>query len=164
MLYKLKDILPHEQLKVLYYSLVVPHISYGIEAWYGASQCASERIFVLQKKAIRNTNNLQYNDHTHFYFKNNEILKIDDLYNLKIGVQMFNKFRWNSISNQSSVHDYTTRNRHNLVIPRMKKATSQLSWMYRGNHLWNSLPVELRNVNSSNKFKILLKRYLLSKY
>ena len=46
---KLKNVLPQSILKMLYYSLIVPHLNYGILLW-GYS---TGRIFKLQKKALR---------------------------------------------------------------------------------------------------------------
>ena len=34
----------------MYSALFVPHITYGIEIWYGALQANRDRIFKLQKK------------------------------------------------------------------------------------------------------------------
>ena len=47
LLYRLNKFLSLEPLKILYHTLAAPHISYGIESWYGVPQCASNRIIVL---------------------------------------------------------------------------------------------------------------------
>ena len=39
-------------------------------------------LFIVQKKAIRATNNLQYRDHTNNYFKSIEILKLTEIINM----------------------------------------------------------------------------------
>ena len=49
-------------LKILYNSLILPYITYGIMAW-GISR-NSPRLFRLQKKAIRVNTNSKFNDHT----------------------------------------------------------------------------------------------------
>ena len=50
--YKLNRLFPEPIIKTLYTSLNHPYLSYGIEAWHGAYQNYTPKIFVLQKKAI----------------------------------------------------------------------------------------------------------------
>ena len=69
LLYKLNRLLPETILKTLYTSLIHPYLSYGIEAWHGAYQNDTSKIFVLLKKAIHAINNIAYNEHTNAYFK-----------------------------------------------------------------------------------------------
>ena len=67
-LFRLNNVLPLEILKIIYNSLLLPHITYGLEIWYGALQGNQDRVFKIQKKAIRAINKLPYNDHTHDFF------------------------------------------------------------------------------------------------
>ena len=60
LLYKLKNILPHNITLTLYHSLIMPHLTYGSLAWgHNLS-----RLTKLQKKAIRIVGNIRYFDHT----------------------------------------------------------------------------------------------------
>ena len=61
---KLKFYFPLEVMKCIYRSFIVPYLEYGIEIWGGAYKNATEKAFVAQKKAIRSTFNLPYNEHT----------------------------------------------------------------------------------------------------
>ena len=45
----------------LYSTLFLPHVLYGVEVWFGVLQSNNDRIFKLQKKAIRAINCLPYN-------------------------------------------------------------------------------------------------------
>jgi len=45
-----------------------------------------------KKKTIRAIHSLPYNDHTREYFKSANILNVAELFNLKIGIHMYNKF------------------------------------------------------------------------
>ena len=40
----------------LYYSLIYPHLMYGIEIYYGNNQCNHVKLALCQKKAIRSIN------------------------------------------------------------------------------------------------------------
>ena len=73
LLFRLNQILPVETLVTLYSALLVPHLLYGIEIWHGALQENHDRLFKLQKKAIRAIHSLEYNQHTNEYFKSMEI-------------------------------------------------------------------------------------------
>ena len=75
-LYKLKHILPLPILKLLYNSLFLPHLTYGILAWGKKST----RVVILQKKALRVITRSRFNDHTEPLFKSLNLLKFDDLF------------------------------------------------------------------------------------
>ena len=65
----------------LFKSLLMPHLEYGLEA-YGSSKSLG-RLAKLQKWGMRTAMNSKYNAHTAPMFKQNNILKLDDLYKLK---------------------------------------------------------------------------------
>ena len=84
LLYRLNKFLPVKILRTLYFTLVMPHMMYGIEVSYGLPQYFLNHISILQKKAIRVINTLPYNHHTHEYVKSMKLMKIDDLYKTKL--------------------------------------------------------------------------------
>ena len=84
--YKLKHFLPSYILKMLYNSLILPHLSYGILAW-GTS---SEHLFKLQKKSVRIIANEKYNAHTEPLFKSLDLLKLNDIFKSHILKFYFN--------------------------------------------------------------------------
>ena len=51
-------------------------MSYAVEAWFGTYKNQPDKIFILQKKAIRIINNLEFLAHTSANFKQLGILKI----------------------------------------------------------------------------------------
>ena len=59
----------------------MPHLEYGLEA-YGSSKSLG-RLAKLQKWGMRTAMNSKYNAHTAPMFKQNNILKLEDLYKLK---------------------------------------------------------------------------------
>ena len=77
---QVKSFLPTYSLKTLYYALIHPHITYGILAWGNARSSLKNKMFLLQKRALRYIHNATYNSHTDPLFKNSEILKLDDIY------------------------------------------------------------------------------------
>lgn len=80
MLNQVKQILPHETLRALYFTLVHPYITYGILAWGNCGPSILKPLCQLQKRAIRIIHNAHYNSHTDPLFKSSGILKVPDQY------------------------------------------------------------------------------------
>lgn len=76
---RLKRILPTNILKLMYDSLILSQLQFGITAW--GFEC--HRITKLQKRAIRTLTNSKYNAHTEPLFKEHKLLKVSDIFNLK---------------------------------------------------------------------------------
>ena len=66
---RVKHILPSDILRTLYFSLVQSHIMYGLIVW--GNTCFVNKIFLLQKRAIRIINNKSFWSNTDPLFKNN---------------------------------------------------------------------------------------------
>ena len=170
-LYRLNSFLPVQILKMLYSSMILPYLSYSIEAWFGAARTDSNKMFVLQKKSIRAVHSLPYNAHTNDYFKNNNILKIHELYKLNLCslvyrysqplVDFSSAARFQATSN---IHSHNTRQNQNLAIPRYNRTKSQSSFLYNSIHAWNAIPTEIQNCNTLKTFKNSLKDYYCSMY
>ncbi len=74
-----KLFVPARILRMLYYTLVYPHILYGITLWSAAYEIHLSKINVLHKKIIRSMCNVNYNDHTNELFVQLGILKLQDI-------------------------------------------------------------------------------------
>ena len=79
-LYRLNNIFPKNVLQTLYNSLIASYINYGLLLW----GVESNRIELLQKKAIRLITNSNYNAHTTPLFIKLGLLKIQDMFKLKL--------------------------------------------------------------------------------
>ncbi len=77
---KLKHILPIKAKTLIYSSLILSHLNFGILAW--GHTC--ERITKLQKKCVRTITASKYNAHTEPIFKELNILKIEDIFKLQV--------------------------------------------------------------------------------
>ena len=58
-------------------------------AWHGIYTNYTSKIVVLEKKAIRATNNLAYNEYTNAYFKCNQIIKLSDQYKRQLSFEQY---------------------------------------------------------------------------
>ena len=77
---RLKRFLPLCTRKLLYNSLILPHLQYGILSW----GFQYNRLEKLQKRAMRIISISRYNAHTEPIFKNLKILKLEDLFNIAL--------------------------------------------------------------------------------
>ena len=75
---RIKHYVPLNIRKLLYESLILSHMNYGILLWGFRNQ----RITKLQKSAVRIITLNKYNAHTEHIFKSLNILKLDDIFKL----------------------------------------------------------------------------------
>jgi len=84
-----KRILSQDNLKQLYYSLVYPHLTYGILLWGSAFKYKLRKIEVTQNKVVRNILNAPYNSSTATLYKHLNMLKLSDIYKIQLGKLMY---------------------------------------------------------------------------
>ena len=168
---KLKHFFPTRILLMLYSTLVLPYINNGILAWGNANKSDLNRLFLIQKKAIRIVTNSGFRSHTNALFLENNILKISDLYLFQLGQFMF-KLNRNDLPDifqdmflkNSSVHHYPTRQTDSYHLPLTRTLFAHRTLTFTGPNFWNSLKNEYKDAPSLNTFKRKLKKFLLSKY
>ena len=124
---RLQNMVPSTVLLNIYNSLFLSHISHSVLVWGHKS----DRIFKLQKKAIRIVFKCKYNAHTSGIFKKYKLLKFEDVYK-NAAAKFFYKYSNNLLptyfdnmfDNIPLTHNYNTRQ----LIPRpqmsKKKFTS----------------------------------------
>ena len=149
---------------------IILRCSYEI-FYYISSECHVNKLFVLQKKAIRAMHGLNFCDHTNLYFSSSSILKLKDLHYYYSCIYMFKTFNFgfdNSllsvINSHTNIHSHNTRNSSRLVLPRFTSSKCQNSFSYVGSKCWNNLPYTVTSSNSLVTFKNRLKTLLTSSY
>ena len=85
---RLKKFLPQNIMKMLYNSLVLPHLTYGIILWGKKLK----RIVKLQKWALRTIVNAKYNAHTTPILNKHKLLRVDDIYKLT-AIKIYHKYK-----------------------------------------------------------------------
>ena len=121
---KLKHILPVNTLKIIYHSLLISHLTYGILVW--GTKCYG--LGKLQKKAIRIITNSKVNAHTSPLFKYLGCVTFEDLYTLNILKFYFNYchslvpsyFIKLNFCENSDIHSHDTRSKYWLSIIRTR--------------------------------------------
>ena len=76
---RLKRYLPFSAMKLMYDSLILSHLQFGITCW----GFEWNRIFKLQKRALRIMTNSKYNAHTEPLFKELEMLKVKNIFDVQ---------------------------------------------------------------------------------
>jgi len=158
--------------KSIYYAYINSHLQYMNSVWSNCSSTHSTKLVVLQNKSVRAIFSEQYNPqanvHTIDLYKNNNILNYLNMCNYE-GILLIYKIENNLIKNLISfkkndqIHSYGTRNRDKFYLPKINNDYGKNSMDYKWVKMFNTIPNELKQINSLNLFKFELKRYLLNK-
>ena len=169
---QLKFSLPRESLLTLYYSLIHPHLIYGILAWGNAASAVLHKIDIIQKRAVRVIHNKKYNSHTDPLFKQSGILKIPDLYQLHIMLFMHDYINGKlptSFNNIYSLNNdvqtnYITRQSHLFSVARTKSRFVDKLPLFHFPVVWNKLVTNLNFACSKNVLKTTLRSKYVNSY
>ena len=160
-LHRIKNCLPLKTRLTYYNSYVLPYLNYNILHWGSTNPTHLNPLIIIQKRIVRTIAGADYLAHTTPLFRKLNLLKIVDLYKFQAVVDTHLKILKGEYRIE---HNVNTRNR-NLSKPKFhgKERTIQ-SIATSGPKLWNSLPPELRSIESIPRFKRQLKTFYVSKY
>ena len=167
---RLKRFLPQSILKMLYNSLILPHLNYGILTW----GTKLGRLPKLQKWAIRTITNSKYNAHTEPLFKKLNLLKISDIYYInalkfhyKYQHDMLPTYFRNMFSSTRIQHDHFTRNRNTIQIGQSNTVAASISIRYNIPNIIQNAPTSIIDkvtTHSIDGFSRYSKLHILSSY
>ena len=168
---RMKHILPQNIKRILYYSLVAPHLNYGISLWGSKGN----KLLKTQKKLVRIITLSKYNAHCDPIFKSLNILKITDMYEIakykiyykyihrKLPVNLLNM----NLIPQTDIHNHDTRNRGNLYIHRVNHVFAEQMLCACIPKLINSAPQDIKSKvlsHSLDGFSLFVKQHFIKKY
>ena len=146
-LYKIKDFVPINILRIIYMSLIQSYLSYGVSAWGAANSTNLNHLVILQKRAIRLVNNSDYLDHTNPIFYNLNILKLNDFYIIRCLKYIYsaiflNKYNFiqSFILDQQVSHNYQTRTT-DLRLPTINKIKCKQSLIYKSTFFGTNIDI-----------------------
>src|SRR5437867_5112353 len=168
--YKIRDLLPFQCLKMVYFSFVYTHILYGIQIY--ANTCSSylHRLNVLNNKLIR------------ILFNKNKYTHVKDLYKYIDSLPIINlhdyiilKFVHNCIFNpivlpdifadyfltSKLVSNYSSRRQFDLFVNQFHTNIGRKCIKIKGCILWNKLPTNAKSIFNRSSFCKAIKSYLL---
>lgn len=155
----MKDICSEEALKIVYYGVVQPHLSYGIIFWGSCAEIRLLRVFVLQKTAIRVICNLTHKTPCRKYFQNMKILTLPSLYIFETIIYCVSKC---NLVQGYDVHSHNTRSNITYRTDSHRLQIFEKLPMQAGIKFLNKLPNELKVILPNLKFfKTKLKQYLV---
>ena len=138
----------------LHFGLIIyPYFDYCIPVWGSCAEYLKNVIFIIQKKAVRCITKSHYLAHTDELFQEQRLLKIEDLFILKVGQHMYNTLNFpnfdpdllNYFTSNTNIHDYSTRS-SNIVLPLFRFERSKSSIFYVASMIWNSLDINIKGV------------------
>lgn len=168
---KVKCYFPSSTLLMLYSSLILPYLNYGIIAWGHTYSTYLDRILLLQKKALRIICHTSWRAHTDVLFFDNNVLKICDLYRYYLGQFMYkleNKILpyifYDMFKKNQSFHNYPTRHSNEYHLPLTRTILTHSIFTSAGPTFWNTLENSIKSASTITSFKAKLKTFLLSSY
>ena len=153
---KLKHLLPTYILKTLYNTLFIPHLTYGILAW----GFALNRLYKIQKKAVRIITNSKFNAHTSLLFKQQNLLNLEDQFSfdvIKFYFKYLHKdlpsfFQSFSITTCAEIHNFKTKHCSKLCTNRTSKVFTQKCIRNHIAHVINNTPSIFLDKKESTQF------------
>ena len=168
-MFKSRFFLSKSSLCTLYFSLVYPYLHYCIISWGSTYPTNLNRLFLLQKRAVRIITKASFDAHTDPIFKELNLLKLHQIYSFQLGTFMF-LYKKNSLPQSfttffpvvNQIHNYNTRTAASFYIPSCRTKIRQFSIKYQGPTFFNKLNSDICESSSLSRFKSKLKTYLLS--
>lgn len=169
-LYMLKPYANLTAMKHVYYGLVYSKLQYCISSWGRCCETRLAPIFRLQKKAIRFMCNKPYIEPTNPLFMEHKMLKLADIFKLKICTLVCKLKDDNLVGDLritplSTIHNYDTRlqQHKNFHIPSSNTNLGKTAFEYKGPKLWQEVPDDIKDTNIKC-FKYKFKNHLIGLY
>ena len=169
---QVKNVLPKQCLKTLYYSLIHSHLSYGILVWGNATQSALRQTTLLQKRAIRLINKAKYNSHTDPLFRISHVMKLNDLMEYEATLFAFDfktkklpvSFNDIFMFNRDMPNARLTRQSDQLYVAKSHNAFSSKLPLYNIPRTWNKFMHLIPYDVTRSQFKRRLKSHIFDMY
>ncbi|KAJ8038193.1 hypothetical protein HOLleu_19201 [Holothuria leucospilota] len=170
-LYRINSYVPSHIMKVLYDSLIYSQISYCNIVWGNTYPTYLNRIYLLQKKAIRLITNSNYCASTNRLFFHLKTLNIFDVYRYQVSIFMYKYVNEslpivfdNYFNLNRDYHHYPTRKSDNFHVSRFCTQAFNRSLYVMGPKFWNNLNNDIKNSKSLGIFCRNLKKHILQRY
>ena len=171
-IYRLRNFVDTETLKLLYYSLIYNRFQYGIIS-RGTATYSREKEIVLRLNNIAwiMTWSRKF-DHVSILYKQQKLLKLVDIYKLELSkfmhqlnCNMTPKVSEKNFVKLESLHSYSTRQKtkNNYFLTRVNKTMSQKQLAFGGTKLWAPLGNSIKT-KPLPVFKKTLKERMIRDY
>ena len=154
-------------LLLLYYALIYPYLTYCNLIWASTYVTNLQRIYLLQKRAVRLISKSDYRAPSKPLFAKMKILDIFSIYSLQASSFIYlyhnNKLPLSFsevFQTGSQIHHYSTRTSESYRSHSCRTNFKMFSILFQGPKIWNSLPMHIKAVSSFQSFKQLMKSLL----
>jgi hypothetical protein len=165
---RLSYYVPEDIMRKLYFSLIYPFIIYGIPAWGAQSQTELSKLQRLQDRAVRTVYCNSGAGNVEQMYTKYKLLNIDQIY-IYFSLIYFYKYHrlhfsshfHDKIDSIQVSHDHNTRFKsdNNLNLPYVRLSQTLHSFLFESIKLWNSLPDNIRSLDTLHRFKRLLRNW-----
>ena len=169
MFFKVRHFLPIDVLICLYNSLFSPFLQYGILVWGLTYETYINPVFLLQKRVVRAMSFENFTSPSTPIFLNLTILKLHDLFQLKLLTFVYDcvnkiapSYFHSFFALVETVHQYGTRQASKNNIFLTQKNTVQYglrSVRFFGAKCWNNIPIVIKRSPSARSFRQKLKSF-----
>ena len=142
----LKQKLCKKSLLAVYYGCIYSYLNYGILLW--GNHSSSSKLFILQKRVVRIICGAPLKSHCRPLFAELGVLTLPSMFVLSCLVYI--KENINLYNMHSEVHQYMTRNNNNICLKKCKFTSTQKNFETVAIKLYNSLPINYKNLNTSS--------------
>jgi len=171
---RLRNCTSTDVLKNVFHALIHSYLRYGILIWGNASQTVLDPLRILLNKAVRIMvfapfGNIDLNP-AYDYLK---ILNVPKIFMLETGKFQY-KYEKNLLpteignyfktsADNVNQHNYGLRSRNNDKAPRFisRSKIGEKSIQFKGNQIWNAMPLDIKKSESLSIFKSAYKKFLL---
>jgi hypothetical protein len=157
-LFKVRDIMSKDNLKLIYHAYFYSVATYGISAW-GNSKSTLSRVFTLQKYALRTVMRFRRKKSCKTIFEKEKLLTIPGAFVLESLCYVY-KQKY-SFPVNSDFHNYNTRHAKDFAVPQHRLKSTEKDVNYIGIKLFNHLPHVLTNSSSYDSFRYSIKNLLI---
>ena len=175
MFFRVRHCMDQHALNIIFHSLVLSRITYGLISWGSACTTNLHPLIVILNRIIRCLNFCPRNLRVPLcqLYKKNKILQLSDLYKSEIAKFMY-KFNKNKLlpnfsqycASLDCIHDYHTRQKtsSSLFLPRMLTKMGQKALLFKGVQIWQNIPSTIKQQKSLQLFVKSLRTVILNSY
>ena len=147
----------------------MPYLTYCCITWGFIYQTYINKIFTIQKKAIRIITHSPFECHSSPLLKKTNNLNIFQIIEYYASIFMFQKLNSTvpNVFQQNRFmyyfyHTYETRNNLSIRTPLFKLKISKKSIFDHGIKIWNKFSPEIKSITNKSKFKKIIRKKLIN--
>lgn len=157
LMWKLREFVSNDYLRVAYFAFFQSHISYGIVLW-GHCHTVNE-ILLIQKKVVRTICRAEHLEHCKPLFTKLKFMTVINLYIFHILIHT--KLNIADFTLREDIHRHDTRGRSKIDLPQHRLTKSGNSFHFNCVKFFNRLPCTARSI-PFKRFKTKLREWLIN--